>query len=203
MRQSRSGIIYYMKRIELTRGKYALIDNEQYDLISLFRWCYVPACRGYAVVKLYICGKQYQIYMHRLVMNAIEGVSVDHIDGNGLNNQKSNLRICTHQENIMNQKKQENRASIYKGVSFHGQNKNWYAYIKINQKKKHIGCYDTEEEAAEAYNKEAVKLFGRFANLNVIDEPPAGFGSDEANSLIIDKFGEQFEGARIEVNTED
>ena len=100
-------------------------------------------------------------------------MQVDHIDGNGLNNQRNNLRIVTNQQNGMNQKKQRrSTTSRYKGVCWHNKNKGWMAGIKHNRKTIYLGCYETEEEAALAYNTEATRIFGEYAKLNVTDNPP-------------------------------
>lgn len=106
--------------------------------------------------------------MHRLIMQPPANMTIDHIDCNGLNNQKHNLRICTKQQNHMNRKNGFGLTK-YKGVGKSGNTKNpWRAYIKINQKYLHIGCYPTQEKAAEAYNQRASILFGEFANLNEV-----------------------------------
>jgi hypothetical protein len=99
-------------------------------------------------------------------MNVPDGFQIDHIDGDGLNNQKSNLRIGTHQQNIMNRTKQRNNTSGYKGVSFDKSTNKFVAQIGYNKKGIHIGSFKTAILAARAYDVEAIKYHGEFANLN-------------------------------------
>jgi hypothetical protein len=106
--------------------------------------------------------------MHRVVMKAPLGMQVDHINHNKLDNQKCNLRLATHQENMWNSKIQKNNKSGYKGVSWRKQCNKWQATIKKNYKDISLGYYKTKEDAALAYNNAARELFGQFAFLNVV-----------------------------------
>ena len=103
--------------------------------------------------------------MHRLIMDAQERQEIDHADGNGLNNQKDNLRFCTHSQNHMNRKPTKG-SSKYKGVSWHKAAKKWNARITLNKKTVSIGYFDSEIIAAKAYDEKAIELFGEFAKLN-------------------------------------
>jgi len=103
--------------------------------------------------------------MHRFIMKPPDDLVVDHIDGNGLNNTRANLRICTYQQNIFN-RKGWGKDSKYKGVSWDKRSKKWRAKIRYNSKDKHLGVFEDEIEAAKEYDKEAAKLFGEFAYLN-------------------------------------
>ena len=106
--------------------------------------------------------------MHCSLLNPTGSLVVDHIDGNGLNNQKSNLRIATRSQNSMNRDKQADNKSGYKGVYWKDSHKKWAAVIKIERKAVHLGLFTDKEEAAKAYN-EAVKVyFGEFGRTNVI-----------------------------------
>jgi len=165
-----------MKEIQLSqhrvcenRGKYvALVDDEDFEYLNQFKWCAMKGRSSfYAVRKIGIIGKKHNQSMHVEILN---GKGIDHIDHNGLNNQKSNLRLCSQSENCMNTKKRENTSSIYKGVSFHNCTKKWLAQISINGRHIHIGLFVSEIEAAKAYNKKAIELFCEFANLNIIDK---------------------------------
>lgn len=158
-----------MKYISLTRGMSATVDYEDFEFINQFNWC-VRTNRGshyYAVSK--IGGKI--IYMHRLIMNAKPGEAIDHIDGNGLNNTRINMRLATQGQNNMNSIRSQRNTSGFKGVSYcHDKfrNKPWRALIRFSKRLIHIGCFDTPEEAAIAYNKVALLYFGEFARINII-----------------------------------
>ena len=156
-----------MREIRLTQGRVALVDDEDFEILSHHKWY---AAKGgntfYATRNITVDGKRKTIRMQWEVMG---GKSIDHIDGDGLNNTRSNLRFCTQGENTMNRRKQENASSIYKGVSYYKPYKNWKARIIINRKEIHLGYFDTEIEAAKAYNAKAVELFLEFANLNNVN----------------------------------
>lgn len=106
--------------------------------------------------------------MHVLLVKPPRGMLVDHWDGNGLNNCRKNLRVCTKQQNNMNTKKRSNRSSKYKGVHFRAGR--WLAQIQVAGKKKHLGTFEEEADAALAYNFAATELFGPFARLNTAQE---------------------------------
>lgn len=149
-----------MKEIRLPRGKVALVDDEDYELLGQRRWC--CGKEGYAQRK----DNNTIIRMHRIIMNTPDGMLTDHINQNKLDNQKNNLRICTYAENLMNSSKRKHTTSIYKGVSYNKQRKKWEAYIKFNKKQIHLGNFNYEKEAAKKYDEKAKELFGEFARLN-------------------------------------
>lgn len=153
-----------MKYIELTQGKRALVDNADFEYLNQWKWYYSGRLRGtsYAVRR---GPEQTKIYMHKLIVNK-PGFYTDHIDGNGLNNQRSNLRYATNQQNQANTSKQINNKTGYKGV-YASRNK-WRARLHILRKGIDGGTYDTKEEAAIAYNRLAIKHFGEFARLNKV-----------------------------------
>lgn len=158
-----------MKEIKLTKGYVALVDDDDYEWLSKFKWCvnlsYSP--RAYRPVNT-VDGKGV-VYMHREICRARSFELVDHKDGDALNNQKGNLRIATSQQNVWNQKMRKNRYG-YKGVSFREdlKEKPWTAGITYNKKSYKLGYFKTKEEAARAYNKAALEFFGEFARLNEI-----------------------------------
>lgn len=146
-----------MKEIQLLNGRMAIVDDEDYEMLIKHRWSFCKT--GYAMRAT---------TMHREIMNGPMGMSVDHINGNGLDNRKENLRICTHSQNRKNQKISTGYTSPYKGVSRLTGSKKWRTVIMVNYKSVHIGVFDDEEDAAYAYNKAALEYFGEFARLNTI-----------------------------------
>lgn len=150
-----------MKEIQLTQGKIALVDDEDFDLINSFHWRYA-IINGKTYAQQIKCPSPQQL-MHRLILGAIPGQFVDHINGNGLDNRRSNLRFCTHMENMRNRKKSKNGTSQYKGVYLeHGK---WRARIMAGFRKS-LGLFTNEKEAAMAYDIAAKSLHGHFARLN-------------------------------------
>lgn len=109
------------------------------------------------------------IYLHRFLMRCRKNKVIDHIDGNPLNNKKSNLRICNQGENMRNQKKtNKKKSSKFKGVTYRKDRKAWISSIKLNYESIYLGYYKTETEAALAYNQAAIKYYGKFACLNEV-----------------------------------
>lgn len=142
--------------------KYFLIDKKDFNLIKKYKW--------------YLNNRNYVVdsngrRVHRIIMGVTDPkIKIDHIDGNTLNNCKSNLRVCSQHENTMNRGKSGNfpSSSDYKGVSWYKAGNKWGASIKHNYKKIHIGYFYSETEAALAYNLKAKELFGEFALLNEV-----------------------------------
>ena len=157
-----------MKLIPLSQGLYAQVDDLDYKWLSCRKWT-VKRNRSihYAFRQVQTGPKRHAtVYMHREITLARPGQQVDHVSGNGLNNQRSNLRLCTHAQNLRNQRAQAGRSSKYKGVSWLKARKKWEAYIKVNRVKHHLGRFEDEIEAAKAYDSAAIKFFGEFARLN-------------------------------------
>lgn len=158
-----------------------MVDDEDYDTLNQHKW-YVNlhANTNYAHRQFRSktekdktgYGKKVLILMHREIMIAAKGRVVDHIDGNGLNNQKSNLRVCTQAQNLYNQRKREKNGcvshenSVYKGVSRDSHGKKWTVTISANGVVHHLGSYSCEKSAAREYDKLAKLLHGEFACLN-------------------------------------
>lgn len=157
-----------MKTIELTQGKVALVDDENFEKLNQYKWCvFKPGTVFYAVRNTRGVNPRRLIYMHRIITNAPESMAVDHINGNGLDNCKSNLRVVTRRQN--NQNKHIEKSSIFPGVSWNKRDENWKAQIKINGKSKYLGCFKIESEAHEAYLKALEKL-GETYVTNIIKE---------------------------------
>jgi hypothetical protein len=159
-----------MKRIKLTQSKFALVDDEDYEYLNQWNWyaqkddktCY--AKRSYSIGN----GKQKTIYMHRVIAERMGIHNPDHIDIDGLNNQRNNLREATDNQNKANRTLFKNNTSGYKGVSWNKYNKKWVAYIRVNKKRIHLGYFNDIKDAARAYNEAAIKYFGEFAVLNKV-----------------------------------
>jgi len=168
-----------MKEIQLTQGKVALVDDDDYEMVNSIRWRSLERKRNSGISCYYangyvgtINGKIKSILMHRLIIRNIPiGYEIDHIDRNGLNNQKSNLRICTSSQNNHNRIKSPNKSSIYKGITYltrKNRVKRYLCRIFVDGESITIGCFKTEIEAAIAYNKEIAKYHGEFSVLNKI-----------------------------------
>ena len=157
-----------MKKIELTNGHYAIVDDEDYEVLSKHKW-YSSVCSNGVYARRNSSGKggakRGTLLMHREILNITgTNIIIDHKDRNGLNNQKSNLRISTYSQNMANRKSWGE--SKYKGVSFHKITNKWAATINIKGKQKHIGLFETQEIAAAKYNEYAKIIHGEFANIN-------------------------------------
>ncbi len=154
-----------MKQVPLTRGMFALVDDEDFDRVSQFKWCARIGYNGNWYAGHYMSGKDDVFeYLHNFITGK---KNVDHRDGDGLNNQRFNLRHCTSSQNAANSCKRRSAkvTSSYKGVSWDSTRHRWRMAIMINYK--WIGKrFDTESEAALAYDFYARKFFGEFARCN-------------------------------------
>ncbi len=165
-----------MKRIPLTQGQFAIIDDDMFEYLNQWKWSARKTKYGgfMAIRTVGKRPKRKMVYMHRQIMNCPENLDVDHRDHNTLNNHISNLRICTRSQNLQNSKPRKNCTSIYKGVSWFRQRKykakeyegKWRTQIMLNGKYLSIGLFKSEIEAAKAYDEKAKELLGEFAYLN-------------------------------------
>lgn len=156
-----------MKEIQLTQGKTALVSDDKFEFLNQWKWrLQEDKKRGlfYAVREVWK-GRQ-AVLMHRLITNAPNGMQVDHKDGNGLNNQDENLRICTPSQNSANKKAPKTNKSGYKGVCWAKREKTWRAILKKDGRTVLDKFYKNVEDAARAYDEASIIHFGEFARLN-------------------------------------
>jgi hypothetical protein len=177
-----------MKTIALTQGYVAKVDDEDFDFLNQFKWW---AAVKKAYKKIYVRPMAYinnvKTYMHRFILNPLPGLCVDHINFDALDNRKSNLRICTNQENVMHSRPIAG-SSIYKGVYFDKEKKKWRAEITLNGKKCFRRRFESQIAAAVAYDTKARELFGEFAYLNFPDH----ISTNEVNDFIYKLNGRIF-----------
>lgn len=159
-----------MKEIPLTQGKVALVDDEDFELVNQFKYfTFDSRGKNYAKTRYKEPNGPWRSFlMHRLILNPPSGAQVDHIDGDGLNNQRGNLRLCSVAENSRNRKPMY-ASSRYKGVSWSKEKKKWSAHICVDGLHINLGAYVKEEDAAMVYDQAAHKSFGEFAYLNFPD----------------------------------
>ena len=155
-----------IRYIALTQGKFAIVDAADYEWLNQYKWYASRSAEGV----YYACRQSgsRSILMHREIMDPPAGHVVDHINRNSVNNRRCNLRVCTQAENVRNCRGR-GTGSRYKGVRPRREQNKWQARIAINGRGESIGCFDSEIEAALAYDLRAIVLFGQFAYLNFPD----------------------------------
>lgn len=165
-----------MKTVLLTQGNIAIVDNADFDAIACHNWYALKHALQTRVIWYAVRqaprtnGKQHLIYMHREILGTkaeVDHIKVDHINGDGLDNRKRNLRPATQTQNQHNRRKTPQCTSRFKGVYWHTHTGKWKAQIKINGQTRHIGLYTSEEAAAAAYDQAAKQNFGDFALTNM------------------------------------
>lgn len=155
-------------KIQLGPDHVTIVDDSDLEFLSRYSWYLHKTPTGKLYVRTTITknGIKKNFSMHRMLLAAGKGQKVDHRNGDGLDNQRSNLRQCTLQQNNRNQKLRPH-SSKFKGVTWRKSRDKWYCQLELgNRKNLYIGSYDTEEEAAKAYDEAAKKHFGEFARLN-------------------------------------
>ena len=152
-----------MKRIKLSQGKYALVDEADYKWLNQWKWY----MRGGGLPPYAWRWDENHKYvgMHRAILRAPNGIYVDHINNNGLDNQRRNLRLCTQNQNCQNRQKVAG-TSKYKGVCKRKGRKTWISEIRVTRKLIYLGAFQHQEDAAKAYDIAALKYFGKFAYTN-------------------------------------
>jgi len=150
-----------MRIILLTRGYEAVVDDDDYDYLSAYRW---HALTDGRYTKVYAAFGNEEILMHRVILSAPEGMGVDHVDGDGLNNRKGNLRLATKSQNAAWSGIYSNNTSGYRGVTKYRDK--WMGQIIVRGKKRYLGLFERPENAALAYDVVAELEFGEFAFQN-------------------------------------
>jgi len=159
-----------MKRIKLTQGQFAIVDDADFEWLNQWRWfAHKDRVIFYAARRVRLSsGKQTTFLMHREIQGLKFGDKreIDHRNHNGLDNRRCNLRICTHSQNTRYQRPRKGCTSQYKGVYLQKICSKWHAQIVINGHRKYLGLFTSDTEAALAYDRKAKELFGEFACLN-------------------------------------
>jgi hypothetical protein len=152
--------------VTLTRGYEAIIDAADVPLVEGCNWCVMGNKQWLYAMRNIVnkqTGKPGVVLMHRVIMGDPDGLYIDHIDGNGINNQRLNLRLATHAENLRNQRIGKNNTSGFKGVT--KSRSKWRAGIRANYIKYNLGCFDTPEAAHAAYVAASAVLHGEFGRV--------------------------------------
>lgn len=160
-----------MKTVSIdSYDKVAIIDDEDFDTVSQYTWQLHIGRSGilYARTNVVIAEKRTTIYLHTLVIGCKRGHEIDHINHNGLDCRKQNMRFATHSQNLANARIQANNSSGYRGVSWETRSGKWKATIAIENRRIHLGYFTSKEDAAKAYDKAASKAFGEFAYRNIL-----------------------------------
>ena|SRR5208337_938909 len=159
------------RHIPLTQGQFAIVDASDFEWLSRWKWCLLKLRDDLMYAQTWVydgrCGRPFYL-MHRLILGAKKGQFCDHKNWNGIDNRRSNLRLCTRSQNQANRPLQSNNIYGYRGIYFDPERVKWEAKIKVQSKTVHLGRYETKEQAARAYNDAATFYFGEFAQLNLI-----------------------------------
>ncbi len=158
-------------KVPLTRGKFAIVDDADAELVSKYRWFCLNV--GYAARQVRIDGKEVTQMMHRLLLGAADDQLVDHINHDTLDNRRANLRLCTRTDNQRNQKRNSKNTTGHKGVSYDKRRNKFTASIHISGKQIHLGRFASVEDAAKAYEDAAARHFGEFSYSHSVAAAPS------------------------------
>lgn len=148
-----------MKEINISKGHSVLVDDQDLERVNQYHWSFT---HGYAVRN----DKGRRIYLHRYIVNAPDNKTVDHINGNRLDNRRSNLRLCSFSENMRNCRKKRKDPSIPRGVFAH--RKRFSSKIYVSKQQIYLGSFSTKEEAARAYDIASLKYHGEYGIRNEV-----------------------------------
>lgn len=162
------------KEIPLSQGKVAIVDDQDYEWLSGWKWTYHKRAdkrEGYAFRTQWQSQerRRKKVFMHRLIADCPKGFEVDHINGDGLDNRRANLRVCSHAENVWNMHAEPKAVSGYRGVFHGGRSGPWQARIRIDGKNRHLGTFPTPEAAAVAYDQAVARYRDEHAARSGVD----------------------------------
>ena len=152
--------------ISLSKGQVTIVSEDDYKYLSQYSWYFKPKkgnVGGYAKCD---CFNEKRVYMHRVINKTPDGLFTDHINGNGLDNRRCNLRSCTNRQNLWGTGKSADNTSGYKGVTWDKEKRKWLAQIRTNYKYKFLGYFDDKKDAAKAYDLAAKEQRGEYAYQN-------------------------------------
>jgi len=157
-----------MREIPLTQGKVVLVDEEDFAWLAQFKW-YASKRKHtwYAMRNIRKPdGRRTATTMHAVMMNVGPGLEVDHENGDGLDNRRSNLRVATKDQNQQNVRCKSNNTSGFKGISWDRNARKWGARLEVSKRRIYLGLFEDAEDAARAYDAAALEHHGEFARLN-------------------------------------
>lgn len=160
-----------MKTINLTQNNSVIVNDIDYKNVGMFKWRTGGSRLLYAVREIWNKGNRYTEHMHRVILEKkigrklIKGEIAEHLNGNGLDNRRRNLRVGNQTLNLANSHIRIDNTSGHKGIYWDKSRNNWQAYINFNKKRYHLGRFKKKEDAIKVYDKKAKELFGKFARL--------------------------------------